>query len=303
MLPRRLLNQHRFRHVALILPLLIGLSVSADEPDRSDYRIPTSLPSSDEVLRKAEGHPLAGPLRVAYRTYDRLNTEIRDYTCTFIKRERIDGKVKGYHQIETKVRHRHAEGDATTPFSVYMRFLAPSRVKDREVLFVEGSNDGKMLVRQGGRILPNLVHRLVPDSTFAMSESNYAINEFGMRSMIAGLIDVMVMDLAHDECDVSLTNGVEVKGRRCTHFRVTHPIQRPYFRYHLAEVYLDEELQVPIYYAAYTWPREAGGAPKLLEEFAYKNIKLNVGLSNADFQRSNADYGFENLRRVLSTSE
>jgi hypothetical protein len=303
MIPRSLFGIHQFQFVALVLPLLSWVSLKAAEPENSAYRIPTELPAADEVLRKAEGHPLASPLKCAYQTYDQLNSEIRDYTCMFIKRERIGGKVKGYHQIETKVRHRHELDDATTPFSVYMRFLAPGRVKDREVLYVEGSNNGKMFVRQGGQILPNLVHRLVPDSRFAMRESNYAINEFGMRSMVTGLIDVLVMDLAHDECEVVLSKGVEVKGRKCTHFRVTHPIQRPHFRYHIAQLYVDEELQVPIYYAAYTWPREEGGPPKLLEEFAYKDIKLNVGLRDEDFDRSNPNYGFGNLQRALGSSE
>lgn len=280
-------------------------SVTAAEPDVSEYRIPATLPPAEEVLRKAEGHPLAGPLKYAYQTYDRLTTEIRDYTCVFIKRERIRGEMKGYYKIETKVRHgRHHEGEEkATPFSVYMQFLSPSRVKGREILFVEGENDGKMLVRQGGRVLPNLVHRLVPDGPFAMRESNYAIYEFGMRSMVSGLINVMIQDLAHDECEVTLANGVEINGRKCTHFRVTHPVRQPHFRFHLAEVYVDQELQVPVYYAAYSWPREAGGPPQLLEKFVYQDVRLNVGLGGEDFDRDNPNYGFGKLKRILETGQ
>jgi len=290
-------------YALFVLSISIPAALKAADPDKSDYRIPASLPPAEEALQRAEGHPLAGPLKTAYQTYERLNTEIRDYTCVFIKRERIDGKVKGYHQIKTKVRHGRKQDDQMIPFSVYLRFLSPSRVKDREILFVEGANGGKMLVRQGGRVLPNLVHRLVPDSRFALRESNYAVNEFGMRNMVAGLINVMIMDLAHDECEVVLERGVDVNGCKCTHFRVTHPIQRPHFRFHLAEVYFDEELHVPIYYAAYTWPQEEAGRPTLLEKFAYQNIRLNVGLNDEDFDRDNPNYGFGKLKRILNASE
>lgn len=298
-----LLRSSLFRDVTFILPLLIVSSLGADDFNKSDYRVPASLPPADEILEKAEGHPLAGPLKHAYQTYERLHTGIQDYTCIFVKRERIGGQLKGYCRIETKVRHRREQDNKVIPFSVYLRFLSPSRVKDREILFVEGANDGKMLVRQGGRVLPNLVHRLVPHSRFAMRESNYAITEFGMRNMVAGLINVMIKDLAHDECKVVLENGIDVSGCKCTHFRVIHPIRRPYFRYHLAEVFVDEELQVPVYYAAYSWPSQEGGSPPLLEKFAFRRVHLNVGLGDKDFERDNPDYGFGKLKQILGSSE
>lgn len=292
----------RFCPTAFALPFLT-LYALAGEPSESEYRLPESIPPASEILPQAEGHPLAGPLKCAYQTYERLSAEVHDYTCTFVKRERIDGKVKGYRQIETKVRQQRVTDEGLVPFSVYMKYVSPSHVKDREVLFVEGANDGRMLVRQGGHVLPNLVHRLVPDSRFALLESNYMVSEFGMRNMVAGLINVMIQDLEHDECEVVLASGVDVKGNKCTHFRVTHPVERPHFRYHIAEVYLDEQLLVPVYYAAYSWPEHEGGPPQLLEKFAYQNVKLNIGLGDADFDRNNPEYGFGKLSTTLRSAE
>ncbi len=83
-----------------------------------------------------------------------------------------------------------------------------------------------------------------------------------------------------------------MNGRACTHIQVTHTEKRDHFRYHQARIFIDEELKVPVYYASYDWPREEGGQLRLLEEYAYTNIKLNVGLSDADFDPRHPDYNF-----------
>ena len=45
--------------------------------------------------------------------------QVSDYTCTFYKRERVDGVLLPYQVMEMKAR--------TQPFSVYMRFVRPAR--------------------------------------------------------------------------------------------------------------------------------------------------------------------------------
>ena len=61
---------------------------------------------------------------------------------------------------------------------------------------------------------------------------------------------------------------------------------------------VDNELRVPVYYASYGFPSAEGGRPVLLEEFAYSNIRLNVGLTNRDFDRNNSSYGFTDLSQT-----
>ena len=42
----------------------------------------------------------------------------------------------------------------------------------------------------------------------------------------------------------------------------------------------------------YDWPREAGGQPELIEEYTYRDLKLNIGLTDEDFSTQNPDYHF-----------
>ena len=60
-------------------------------------------------------------------------------------------------------------------------------------------------------------------------------------------------------------------------------VQRDHFRYHLARIFVDDALQVPIRFAAYTWPENAGDPPQLEEEYTYRQLQFNVGYSDADF--------------------
>jgi hypothetical protein len=43
-------------------------------------------------------------------------------------------------------------------------------------------------------------------------------------------------------------------------------------------------------YESYDWPRTPGGQPELIEEYTYLNLKFNVGLTDADFDRGNPAY-------------
>ncbi len=56
-----------------------------------------------------------------------------------------------------------------------------------------------------------------------------------------------------------LPQGREGRSAECTVLVVTHPVPRPYFDFHVAEIFIDDKLNIPVRYAAYTWPAQAGG--------------------------------------------
>ena len=53
-----------------------------------------------------------------------------------------------------------------------------------------------------------------------------------------------------------------------------------------ADVYVDDELHVPIRLEAYAWPLRPNGPAQLLFEYTYEDLQINVGLTSADFQPS-----------------
>ena len=211
--------------------------------------------------------------------------KIADYSATVAKRERVDGKLNDYDHMFVKVRHK--------PFSVYMQFMAPSKIKGQEVLYVEGANNGNMFAHTVG--IQDKMFGTVsikPDGPIAMRGQRYPLTELGILNLTRRLVQVGEQDIKYGECEVKFFKGAKINNRVCTCIQVVHPVPRRNFLFNLARIFVDDELNVPIRYESYEWPKEPGGAPELLEEYTYLNLKLNNGFTDSDFDVKNPNYKF-----------
>jgi hypothetical protein len=228
-------------------------------------------------------HPLAPVLRWATAGLKDIEA-IKDYECVLVKRDRIDGEMGEPQYMQVKVRHR--------PFSVYVKFLGPAEVKGREAIYIEGANDGNLMAHGTGieRVAGTL--SLAPDSPLAMRGQRYPLTKIGVLNLTRELITVGRHDAQYGECDVKYFKNAKVNDRVCTCMQFEHPVPRREFRFHVARIYVDDELELPIRYEAFTWPEEQGGEPVLEEEYTYLNLKTNVGLTDHDFDTANPGYDF-----------
>jgi outer membrane lipoprotein-sorting protein len=278
----------------LILPFAIGSSACGQPVGAAPATGPGLVPNGGlstananaGVASAATGvHPLQPALDLAQQGLAKINANIRDYSCTVVKRERIDGKLGEHEYMFAKIRQQ--------PFSVYLYFLGPDSVKGQEVIYVDGHNDGNMLAHAGSgvRAMVGTVS-LKPQSMLAMQGNRYPVTEIGVENLAKRLVEVAEHDKQFGECDVNFYPNAKVNGRICTCVQVSHPVPRRNFRFHLARVFIDDELTIPIRYEAYDWPQEAGGQPVLLEEYTYMNVKINNGFTDADFDPKNTAYKF-----------
>lgn len=245
----------------------------------------------DAVLPAEE--PLRAALRIAYDGRKQMEESVQDYTSILTRRERVDGRLIEHETMFIKVRHEQKQGDLiVVPFSVYVRFLSPDRVKGREVIYVEGRNDNKIVVRNGGTRFAHITTSLYPDSPAAMQESRYPISEIGVLNLTRRLIENGEQELRSNGCQAKLVRGAKVNGRPCTLIQVAHASRQTALQYKTARILIDDELVLPIHYSAYDWPLEDGGPAILLEEYTYTDIKLNVGLTDWDFDHRNEAYQF-----------
>ncbi|HEX3872387.1 MAG TPA: DUF1571 domain-containing protein [Pirellulales bacterium] len=230
-------------------------------------------------------HPLMPAIRWAKGRLVEID-KIQDYSATLVKRERIDGTLGEHEYIFAKVRHE--------PFSVYLYFLGPVKVKGQECLYVKGQNEGNLLGHANG-----LRHKLLgtvsldPLGSFAMTGNRHPVTELGVRHLAARLIEVGEHDTKFGECEVKTIPNAKVNGRDCTCLQVVHPTPRKDFLFHIARIYIDNELNLPIRHEAYDWPIEAGAQPLLVEEYTYLNLKLNNGFTDVDFDVANPNYQFK----------
>jgi hypothetical protein len=228
-------------------------------------------------------HPLVPVIRWAETERPRIEA-IQDYTAIMQKQENLGGEVQEAQVMEIKVRHR--------PFSVYLKFRYPKKMNGQEAIWVPSQNNGKLIGHGVGLEKSFGTQFLDPEGFIAMRGCKYSIKEMGILNLVDKLLEVGQKDSKYGECDVTYTENVKVDNRDCTLIQVTHPVPRKNFIFYVARIYVDKELNVPVRYESYDWPAKQGEAPKLLEAYTYLKLKVNVGLTDADFDYKNPQYGY-----------
>ena len=255
-------------------------------PVRMAERSEVTAPPLETSLRPGDPkeHPLMPALRWARQGLTQIE-KIQDYSATLVKRERLGNKLGDYQYMFIKVRHR--------PFSVYMYFLAPSDVKGQEVIYIDGANKGNMWAHGTGikQTMFGTVS-LEPTGVVAMQGQRYPLTELGILNLTRRLVEVAEADTKYGECEVKFYKGAKINNRVCTCIQVMHPRPRRNFLFHLARIFVDDELNVPVRYEAYEWPKRRNGPPELIEEYTYLNLKINNGFTDADFDTKNPNYSF-----------
>ncbi len=66
----------------------------------------------------------------------------------------------------------------------------------------------------------------------------------------------------------------------------------PQLDFHQAQIFIDDQLNLPIRYISYDWPKRQGDSLDVIEEYNYLDVKTNVGLTDADFDPKNPQYNF-----------
>ena len=218
--------------------------------------------------------------------------KVLSYTTTFSKQERLNGCLGDSQVMNMKVRHK--------PFSVYMKWLVGD--KGRELLYVDGENDGKMLARVGGirgRLLPAL--KLDPNGSLAMKESRYPITKAGILELVNELLGYRKRDLEnHDQVVCTYIDNQLVNKTPCYGFVVEYKTKTYSELYRKSMVMIDQKSGLPIFVKNFTWPHEEDNyktaqeedEATIIEQYVFTDIKMNPQLADADFDKANKKYSF-----------
>ncbi len=239
-------------------------------------------------------HPLDRALEIARSGLAVSRERVNDYTATLVKRERVDGTLGAHEFMEVKIRNRKVSGGRIVqPLSVYIGFVKPAAVKGREVIYVEGRNDGNICAHEGGfkgKFLPTV--NIPPTGMLAMRGQRYPMTEIGVENLIEKLIERGSKARQQPDVRCEFRKNARVKDSVCTVLEVTSPTKVQGLDFYQAQVFIDDALNLPVRYIAYDWPTREGAALEVIEEYNYLDLKVNVGLTDADFDPYNKQYGF-----------
>ena len=254
-----------------VLLALTGLpGVTSARPPRVARKV--------DVIEK----PLAGRKSALVEAIDLAKASLveiekaRDYACTFTKKERIGNRLQE-STMAVKCRHE--------PFSVYMKFAKPS--SGRQVLFVKGANDDKLLVQEGGLAGFVGTFTLNLDDAKVMAENRYPITNFGMAALMKICIEHWEREAQYDEIQVRLCD-VRLGETDCQLLEIVRPQFRQGMIYSQTRLWFARDSRLPIHIENYGFAPPGKPAP-LLEEYTYSSIRINAGLKDADFDRRTYD--------------
>ena len=308
-------NLQRHRNGTKVPPVLVGcllvnlflvgvaaVPVSAQERSSRKSRAGLKQPifrvaESARNAPPAEAHPLDNVLQMAQGKLAFSRQHVRGYSANLVKREQVDGVLLDHQFVFLKVRNERldAAGLVAVPFGVYMYFEGPDDLKDREVLWVKGQNNNKLIAHEGSGLLGLLSVWLEPTSAVAMRGQRYPISYVGMENLLQQYILRLQEDKRQgvpEDFKIKVIRGARVDDRVCTCTQVTHPVQRPYFEKYVSRLFIDDETHLPIRYVTFGWPERKGVQPPIIEEYTYRNVKVNPGFTEVDFDPKNSNYNF-----------
>lgn len=227
----------------------------------------------------AEPDETPDPYEMLKTALDIFENQVDDYTATFVKQQRINGKLHNEESMELKF---------MKPFSVYYRWNYPD--KGKEVLYVHGKNKNKILGHLGGAagFFP-FSKWLDPDDPMAMATNKYPITRSGLGTMLKLMI--AQYDLARQNGELEATYaGTEVIDGKRTHVLIRRLPKKDIYACYLSIVNIDMETQLPIRVVSLNWDFS-------IEEIYYiRNLKINQGLTEGDFSPNNREYNFGFLK-------
>jgi hypothetical protein len=275
-------------------PVALGQRLAvADTPKAAQTPLPQNLcglPDQDSA-----GEPLSAEC-VLRRKVDLLHKGLAflestgSYSAQMSKRELVDGELLPEHTMTLKCRQR--------PFSVYL--LWHTGDPGREVLYVEGENQGRLIGHDGGWKARLPAMSLSPNSGLAMRDSRYPVTKAGLGGLIELMIGVHETDLKlanYSTCDYE--PHVAFDGRKCQAFTTVYASSHASPQYRKSITLIDHEWNVPLSSRHYDWPRpgfdssaEELDAATLIESYQFTDVDFETRLTEADFDRRNQGYAF-----------
>ncbi len=264
------------RRLVLCLPVCLmfisGLS-STEPPSSSTFRDVaddgTPLPSEAAMERLAKTDPIAF-LETCIRRYDR---EVKGYTATLRKQERIEGQLERSEVIDVAFREK--------PFSVLLRWKEGAR-RASATLYVKGENKDHLLVRPAGILSVAGIVVRDPNGSDAKKGGRYPLTEFGIK-------------IGTQRTLASWENARKDKGLHVEYLgvkRIKEAGDRPCWVLRRSQYKKPEEegiSELTVYIDKETWLQVGsiikGEEGRLIGEYFFRDIKLNPRFEPGTFMR------------------
>ncbi len=231
-----------------------------------------------EVVSAIERMAREAPLEILREAQRRYREEVIDYTCTFSKQENLDGKLSKVQTIDVKFREKLQ--------SVYMHW-AKNPGKARRVIYVKDrwtkNGEPQALCEPEGAIARVIVRSILRPihGAEAKAASRRTIDQFGFANALDLIIKYSLIARERNELKLAFVGTGNVDGRPTYVYerRLPYAGEGGEWPDRVLVYHLDTETLLPLSCASYA----DDAKQQLLGRYEYTDVKLNIGLTEADF--------------------
>jgi hypothetical protein len=203
------------------------------------------LPGKTEIDVPARMTELAKSDHIALLNWaiDRYESSVKDYTGTFYKQERINGKLKDVEKISIVFKDE--------PFSVLMKWEENAGAIDK-LLYVEGQNQNKMIVHPTGLLSWIKSVKRDPRSKEVQKASRSSCDQFGFYRSMQNLLKVYKQAEKNGDLQITYKGRTKVDDRECIAMERILPPKEDY-PYGRLVLEFDVEYLLPTAISCYDW--------------------------------------------------
>jgi hypothetical protein len=219
--------------------------------------------------------PVADPLSFLEKCLERYEKEnIKGYSVVMHKQERIGGALQPSEDVECVFREK--------PHAVFMHWVKGAR-KAATVIYVEGENDGKMLVKPAG-VAGVLVKSVLrdPEGDEARQSGRYTVKQFGLKKAAERTLKAWKTAKQNGTLHVQylgISKVREIGDREC--YTIRRTCDKPEE---------DGVTEVTVYIDKENWMQVRsvlkGEGGKVIGEYDFRDLRLNPDFKPDQFQRS-----------------
>ncbi len=251
----RIMSSFRVGCVMFVFSLLLPLCAGADDVT------PTVLPQAKEVLQHM------------FTAVD----AVQDYEVVMNKQQRHDGKLQPLEVL--RIKHRRS------PDCRYMNWIGDLH-RGREMIYCPARYDGKIEAHDGG-LMSIFTVSLDPNGSIATKGQLHRIYETGLfvlAQTVHGDFDYLD---AHPELPPPTLSQRSVEDQPSTCVELDRGSD-PFKTYHVGrrELCVDEKVSLPT--ELRLWNTDGD----LMEHYVYSQYRLNIGLTDSDFDTHNRSYRY-----------
>jgi outer membrane lipoprotein-sorting protein len=200
--------------------------------------------------------------------------KVADYTCRLNKTVRKHDEL--YEDKNISVKYKK-------PRHYYFRWESGSE-RGREVIFVDGRHNGKIVAHPGGP-LKLITFHLDPEGYLAMKENRHSLKNSGMEKILSLIESNVALADAKNLDAISLIGKGDFDGKPVHIVEGRFPKNQGFYAYRI-RLYFSPDIKLPLKATIYDWSEQ------LIEDYEFHELDINVGLSEEDFDPDNPNYSY-----------